>query len=117
MTAELHRHDFAAHLHSHFDVLDEYAGPGGVACELELVEVSDEARSARQEVFSILLAGPRQHFLPQRTYTLRHPALGEQALFLVPVGQDAGGYQYQAVFNRLIPPAAAKPPEVAEAGR
>jgi hypothetical protein len=102
MADELHRQDFAGCLHTCFQVLDEYAEPEHVACELELVEVSDETRTARQEVFSIVFAGPEQRFLPQHIYTLRHATLGEHALFLVPVGRDTGGYQYQAIFNRLI---------------
>jgi hypothetical protein len=106
MSEQLHHQDFAACLHTRFQVLDEYAGPGEAPCELELIEVSEERRTRRQEMFSILLYGPVQRFLPQRTYRLKHDGLGEQDIFLVPVGRDAERFHYQAVFNRLVEPQA-----------
>jgi hypothetical protein len=104
MPEQLHRQDFFACLHTRFQVLDDYAAAGEAVCELELIEVSEEKRAPRQEMFSVVFCGPMQRFLPQRTYRLRHECLGEQQLFLVPVGQDAEGFQYQAVFNRLSAP-------------
>ncbi len=106
MTDELHQQDFAVRLHTRFEVLDPYTGSDRVICELELVEVSEEKRTVRQEIFSIVLTGPEQCFLPQRIYRVRHEGLGQQEIFLVPVGRDADGYHYQAVFNRLLQPAA-----------
>jgi hypothetical protein len=37
--------------------------------------------------------------LEQQIYTLRNAALGEVDIFLVPIGQDADGVIYEAVFN------------------
>jgi hypothetical protein len=37
--------------------------------------------------------------LPQATYLLAHPALGEHPIFLVPVAFDGATVQYEAVFN------------------
>jgi hypothetical protein len=37
--------------------------------------------------------------LPQATYLLAHPALGEYPIFLVPVAVDGATVQYEAVFN------------------
>ena len=34
-------------------------------------------------------------------YDLQHPSLGKFALLLVPIGKDAQGLYYEAVFNRL----------------
>jgi hypothetical protein len=54
----------------------------------------------RTEPFSIVFLGPSGDALPQATYTLQHPDLGDLAMFLVPIGPDrAGQQQYEAVFN------------------
>lgn len=58
-------------------------------------EASGEARAP----FSILFRGPLQPLLPQRTYALSHEALGSFDLFIVPIGQDEEGTQYEAVFG------------------
>ena len=41
----------------------------------------------------------RQDLFPQQTYAMRHEALGEVGIFLVPVAQERDGFLYQAVFN------------------
>ena len=52
------------------------------------------------ENFSIIFKGPPAPLLPQRIYSLEHDIMGRFDLFIVPVGQDKTGIQYQAVFNR-----------------
>jgi hypothetical protein len=48
----------------------------------------------------LLFRGPTQPALTQGTYVLEGPAdIGRLALFLVPVGPDAEGLCYEAVFN------------------
>ncbi len=54
---------------------------------------------ARRTPFAVVLRGPHAPVLPQRTYQLSHPALGTFALFLVPIGPDAEGMRYEAVFG------------------
>lgn len=49
--------------------------------------------------FQLRFKGPATHFLQQQIYPLRNPALGAVTIFLVPIGQEADGYVYQAVFN------------------
>lgn len=71
--------------------------------QLLLSKVIDHGSTPNHEQFSLLLLGPGNQFLPQRIYRLRQEAMGELALFLVPVGQEADGrYQYEIVFNRFI---------------
>ncbi len=53
----------------------------------------------RAEPFSLVLRGPRAPALPQAIYALTHPRLGKIELFLVPIGQDAQGLRYEALFN------------------
>jgi len=69
--------------------------------ELELVELTEGSSSPRHEQFALLFHGPQSHFLPQMIYQLEHEQLGELQLFLVPVGRDQSGFQYEAVFNRI----------------
>ena len=49
--------------------------------------------------FSLFFSGPLEHALSQRLYRLRNAALGEITIFLVPIGKDAQGFSYQALFN------------------
>ncbi len=85
---------FSECLHTTFQIADSSA-------KIELVAVNEGVSSARQESFSLLFHGPASPFLTQRTYAMEHERLGKIELFLVPVGQNAKGYEYEAVFNRL----------------
>jgi hypothetical protein len=49
--------------------------------------------------FTLTFVGPMQPVLPQRIYRLEHPEVGAFDLFLVPVGPNAQGMQYEAVFT------------------
>jgi hypothetical protein len=74
--------------------------------EIELIEATrgNSASSAQYEFFSLLFHGPAQPILSQRIYRLEHDELGGFDLFMVPVGQNSSGIQYQAIFNGLIKP-------------
>ena len=52
-----------------------------------------------REPFSLLFRGPLDVVLPQRIYPLEHPDMGRFELFLVPIGPDAEGMRYEAVFS------------------
>jgi hypothetical protein len=72
--------------------------------ELTLTEVTRRPqpsleRTGAADPFSLLFSGPRDVLLNQGTYTFIHSALGEHPIFIVPVGSDAKGYIYEAVFN------------------
>jgi len=49
--------------------------------------------------FSLIFLAKDPRVLPQRLYRLQHDDLGELTIFLVPVGKDAEGIRYQALFN------------------
>jgi hypothetical protein len=51
-----------------------------------------------REQFSLHFLGPRDPLLPQMIYRLENPAMGGLEIFLVPVGRDAAGVTYEAVF-------------------
>lgn len=63
-------------------------------------ERREESRSAlsRQTPFTLTFRGT-QTILPQQIYTMRHPIAGSVDIFIVPVGRDARGTQYEAIFN------------------
>jgi hypothetical protein len=92
--------DFAAQLDSHFgvDLTD------GTVYPLKLTEASAYARASapagfRAKPFQLKFRGPGPGYLPQQIHLLHHPALGSHEIFLVPIGQDADGFLYRAVFN------------------
>ena len=79
-------------------VLDDGSG-----LDLELVSVTPtptrpgEAR--RRAPFSVLFRGPAEPVLPQQIYRFESESLGAFELFVVPVGPDESGMQYEAVFG------------------
>jgi hypothetical protein len=72
-----------------------------LALELDLVvaEALKPRPGQPRPPFSLVFRGPMQPILPQRIYPLRHQALGAVDVFLVPIGPDAAGQRYEAVFN------------------
>ena len=60
--------------------------------------LSSDAR--RQRVpFSVVFRGPLEPVLPQRIYRFEHDEFGSFELFIVPIGPDEAGMQYEAVFS------------------
>jgi uncharacterized protein DUF6916 len=78
------------------------AGPGAPVV-LALIEATDLSRpnapGPRRSPFSLVFRGPFSPVMTQRTYALEHAALGRLEIFLVPIGPDADGMRYEAVFN------------------
>lgn len=77
------------------------AGAGGpVDLVLTAAEpLPESSTGGGRAPFSLIFLGPPDVVLPQHTYPVQHPTLGGFDLFLVPIGADAGGVQYQAVFS------------------
>ncbi len=77
--------------------------PAGGKVELRLVRAAKvmESEAARLErhPFSLYFIGPKSYLLQQQTYHLTHPAMEPMDVFLVPVGQNAQAYEYEAVFT------------------
>ena len=71
--------------------------------ELELVE----ARPAEspgpgwegRAPFNLLFRGPAEPVFGQQIFPLEHPELGRLEIFLVPVGRNEHGADYEAVFS------------------
>ncbi len=53
---------------------------------------------AKRKPFALIFRGPAGPVLPQSIYALTNPAFESLEIFLVPVGKDAKGALYEAVF-------------------
>lgn len=89
---------FTALLNTDFRIFRNSDEPAVV---VKLAKAVDLGSTSRQEQFSILFCGLPEQPLGQGLYRLDHDRLGSFDLFIVPVGRDAQGYQYEAIFNRL----------------
>ena len=49
--------------------------------------------------FSLIFTGPHDAPLSQGCYSLSHPGVGRQVIFLVPLGPRENGMRYQAIFS------------------
>src|SRR5690348_8113472 len=97
MEASLTHEAFSQNLNTKFQVLlDE-----NTTVELELVEVSELKLHPRQEEFAVEFRGPLEMFLDQGVRDFAHENIGRFELFIVPVEQDAEGFYYEAIFNRI----------------
>jgi len=97
MEASLTHEEFSKHANTKFQVqLDQHP-----PVDLDLIEVSELKVYPQQEEFTILFRGPLEAFLDQGVRFLKHDLMGEFELFIVPVKQDAEGFYYEAVFNRI----------------
>jgi hypothetical protein len=76
--------------------------PDGGDIPLTLVSVSELRETPRQRMYSALFRGPLEKPFGQGSFPLRHAVMGEATLFLVPVGREADGFRYEAVFNQLV---------------
>jgi hypothetical protein len=101
MLEEMSHALFAGHVGTTFQ-----AQFGERAVELTLVEArlntplgQRPAILTRRQSFSLLFRAPAGTAAPQQIYQLNHAVLGDFGLFLVPVGPDAEGMLYEAVFN------------------
>lgn len=58
-----------------------------------------QSPQGKRPPYSLIFLAEDERILPQKLYRLEQEALGEITIFLVPVGKDARGVRYQAVFN------------------
>ncbi len=95
----LHYEDYAPHINSKFTAQIHEASP----VELELTNVVENSPSPRQEQFVLTFRAPFTAPAQQQIFTVRHEQLGSGIMFLVPIGKDANGIIFEAVFNRSRP--------------
>ncbi|HYC92383.1 MAG TPA: hypothetical protein VEO54_24450 [Thermoanaerobaculia bacterium] len=99
MLAQLTVASFEPHVGSSFWV--EFPAGGKVELRLTRVAKVMESEAARldRHPFSLFFIGPKSYFLQQQTYHVTHAVMEALDIFMVPVGQDAQTYQYEAVFT------------------
>jgi len=91
--------DYAKHINTNFRIELESSDP----IELRLIMVTPRASEAHEqsgmERFSVVFSGPGDVFLPQQTYRVTHPEMGEFEIFLVPIAKEGNEFRYEAVYN------------------
>jgi hypothetical protein len=90
--------DFAPRVGDRFRIDATEDGAGHDAELVEAAPVGDAGPRARVP-FSLVFRGPAGVVLPQRIYRVDHPDLGSLDIFLVPIGADAAGVRYEAIFT------------------
>lgn len=90
--------DFADHVGADFAALDPEIAPA--IFTLSIAEPLKAYRGADARApFTLLFELPGEFVLPQAIYRVRHPALGELGIFMVPIAKTASGITYESVFN------------------
>lgn len=91
--------EFRQHLNTPFRV--QVNAPNPIDLTLVAVESrpSDATEEQGMERFSVFFTGSPEIMLPQDTYRLAHPEMGEFEIFLVAVAKETNGYRYEAVYN------------------
>lgn len=98
MLEKLTHESFAAELGSEFRL--PIAGRGSLLLTLAEATALGSARpGGPRSPFSLVFRGPPAPVLPQRTYRLEHDRLGALEIFIVPIGPDALGMRYEAIFT------------------
>jgi hypothetical protein len=97
MEPSLTHETFSRHANTEFQVeIDE-----NTSVPLELTNVSELKLYPQQEEFTLEFRGPLDMFLNQGARNFTHDQMGQFELFIVPVKQDAQGFYYEAIFNRI----------------
>jgi hypothetical protein len=87
--------------------LESFAGLVGEPFSLQVAPeplplVLEEAEAVSggdtREAFSLVFRGPFDPLLAQGIHPVEHADLGRLEIFLVPIGRDAAGALYQAIF-------------------
>ena len=97
MEASLTHEEFSKNVNTKFQVETNE----GAQVELELIAISELKLYPQQEEFTIVFRGPSDSFLGQGSRNFTHDQMGRFDLFIVPVRQDAQGFYYEAIFNRI----------------
>ena len=63
------------------------------------VEEEQAERPAERAPFSLEFHSPLPQHVPQQIFAIEHDEMGKFDLFLVPLGPDAEGHRYEAVFG------------------
>lgn len=91
---------FEAHEGTDFQVTTDHGTATVRLAAVRSLAGAGQKNPRGREPFSLIFrAESREFFLPQSVYRIAHPVLGDLDVFLVPVGPDATGMCFEAVFN------------------
>lgn len=98
MLEKLTHDDFLKWLHQKYEIHHD-----GAMLEVELTECRTLPYPGRKDAqrvpFAVIFRGPLQPVLSQRIYKLEGGSIGSLEIFIVPVGPDAVGMRYEAIFS------------------
>ena len=99
MLSELTHESFERCLNQTFEVRGANVEP--LELELVAVKVVGEpiAGVTTRHAFSLLFRGPRDRMLGQALYRFENELAGTLEFTIVPIGPDAEGLRYEAIFN------------------
>jgi hypothetical protein len=101
MSVSLTEEEFSKHIKTKFRIKADTQQPVELLLE-EVKSYGNNGGSGSQpgmERFSVFFSGPNDCYLPQKVYSMEHDRMGPFDIFLVPIGRDDQGYNYEAVFN------------------
>lgn len=81
------------------ETIDLQAGDLSFRAKVESVQLLENHADLQRQPFSVVLQAENAANHGQQLYQLSHPAIGEQSLFLVPIGPGEEGMCYEIVFN------------------
>ena len=99
--------EFRQHLNTQFRLVVDAPKPVDITLIAVESRPSDAHEEAGMERFSAIFKGSPEFLLQQSIYRLAHPQMGEFVVFLVPIGKEADGFRYEAVYNFYKPDAKA----------
>jgi hypothetical protein len=91
---------FDLHLGERFRIIVK----ADLALDVELIESTPVGPPKQRgelmfEPFSVIFRASERVAAPQKIYRVEHESLGAMDIFLVPLGPDAKGMRYEAIFN------------------
>jgi hypothetical protein len=90
--------DFQSHVGEDFFI--HFSGEVTGTAQLEKVVDLPAYNNRERKPFSVLFqTTQKNHHYQQAIYTIEQPGLGSMEIFLVPVGRNEKGVQYEAVFS------------------
>lgn len=89
---------FAGQVNSKFQV-----NVGAERFETVLTGVSDLKTTPAQESFSLIFQMPENFPAEQGIYRFENTEIGNHEIFVVPIGKTSDGFEFQAVYNLLLP--------------
>lgn len=97
MLQDLSHSSFEEQLNTPFRV--HFGAEAPLEVTLYEVRLHEPHDGPRKQPYSVYFRSPQRGVLPQAIYRVEHDHMGTLDIFLVPIGPDAQGMRYEAVFN------------------